>query len=440
MINMKRIISFGLLLLSFGCSSSEYQIVAPTPALAISLQEADCEVGKTISIMLAITQEGVDEGFELSTIIQQGSASITLDDTPIETSGQWMKVGTDAKITLSPHEVGELIVSFQAKAPDGAISEPRELHVEVLPGSEILAEVLCDERIVNPGVGDKIPVTVRIAGGDSEYSVIPSLSIGQGKIYYNEYVVNEIKCSIGQEAIFYYAPEVIGEHILEFDITTNSATSKVRAYMNIVKNISVKSPVDGCFSIQGVGEHDVEGETITLELVNDDLFNFEIAGWYDTNGNLLSENPTFAIDMTRDCITDLEVKLKMRTVNIQRDGIATIAFNYLIQQNGKPVPQTAYDYRTQYIGDYKASELITFYYEEYRLDKVNIPPVGIKAPRTPQIPIGATRSAYLWRLDKIFTVSLREQDNPGFKFNYTQKYIESATTRYYIPADVKMQQ
>ena len=433
---MKRIISYSLLLYGlFGCSSSEYQVMDPVPTLAISLQEADCQVGKTISVMLAISQEGVKEGFELSTTIQHGTASITLNDDPIETAGQWVALsGTDARITLSPREAGELIVSFQAKAPDGKTSEVRELHVTVSPESQISTKVICDERIVNPGV-DKIPVTLQINGTVQQYTVIPSLSLGTGKIYYNGHVVNNTECSVENETIFYYDPDVIGEHILEFDITTTEATTMARTYMNVVKNISVKSPIDGCFTIKGAGEHDIEGETVTLELENEDLFNFEVAGWYDNNGKLLSEDASYPIQMTRDCMTDFEVKLKTRTVNITRTGIATIEFTYITQENGSPVPKKAYDYRVQYIGDYKASEPITFYYEEYKLNTQNYPPVGVKAQKKPEIPKGATRSTYLWRCDKSFTVYLREEDNPGFKFNYTKKYIESATTRYYIPTE-----
>ena len=129
------------------------------------------------------------------------------------------------------------------------------------------------------------------------------------------------------------------------------------------------SSVEGCFTIDGAGEHNVEDETVTLALVNEDLFNFEVAGWYDTSGQLLSGEATYALTLARDCITDIEVRLKPRTVNITRQGIARIEFQYLVMEGGRPVPKVAYDYRTQYSADYKASELIKFYYEEYRLDR-----------------------------------------------------------------------
>ena len=59
--------------------------------------------------------------------------------------------------------------------------------------------------------------------------------------------------------------------------------------MDVVRNIVVTSTVEGCFSIEGAGEYNTEGQEITLALVNDELFNFEAAEWYDASGNLLSE-------------------------------------------------------------------------------------------------------------------------------------------------------
>ncbi len=442
MTDMKKTVSYALLLCGLaGCSSSEYRTVAPTPTLTISAQEADCQVGKTVSVTLSVSQEGVDGGFELSTFIRQGAASVTLNDDPIGTAGQWVALtGTDARITVSPQEAGLLAVSFQAKAPDGKTSEALELHVSVSPASRISAEALCDDRIVNPGRDDKIPVTLRIDGEAGRYTVVPSLSLGNGVIYCDGHIVNDTECAAEAETVFYYEPAVIGEHILEFDIATAETSVKARAYMDIVKKISVKSPLEGCFTFRGVGEHDMQGETVTLELVNEDLFNFEVAGWYDAEGRLISADATCPLEMNLYSLTDFEVKLKTRTVNISRDGTQTVEFTYLIQQNGKPVAKKAYDYRTQYIADYKVSEPITFRYEEYRLDKGKIPPQKVKTQGAPIIPEGATRSTYLWRCDKKFSVYLREKDNPGFKFNYARKYIESETTKYYIPDDVKMQQ
>ena len=168
------------------------------------------------------------------------------------------------------------------------------------------------------------------------------------------------------------------------------------------------------------------------------MFNFEVEGWYDTSGQLLSDEATYALTLARDCITQLEVRLKPRTVNITRQGIARIEFQYLVMEGGRPVPKVAYDYRTQYSADYKASEPVKFYYEEYRLDTSKIPPVGRKSAGMPTIPKGATKSTFLWRCDEKFSVSIRPADNPGFKFNYNDRSVESQTTKYYLPSDITM--
>ena len=107
-------------------------------------------------------------------------------------------------------------------------------------------------------------------------------------------------------------------------------------------------------------------------------------------------------------------------------------------EGGRPVPKVAYDYRTQYSADYKASEPVKFYYEEYRLDTSKIPPVGRKSAGMPTIPKGATKSTFLWRCNEKFSVSIRPADNPGFKFNYNDRSVESQTTKYYLPSDITM--
>ena len=172
--------------------------------------------------------------------------------------------------------------------------------------------------------------------------------------------------------------------------------------------------------------------------VNEDLFNFEVEGWYDPSGQLLSGEATYALTLARDCITDIQLRLKPRTVTITRQGIARIEFQYLVMEGGRPVPKVAYDYRTQYSADYKASEPVKFYYEEYRLDTSKIPPVGQKSAGMPTIPKGATKSTFLWRCDEKFSVSIRPADNPGFKFNYNDRSVESQTTKYYLPSDITM--
>ena len=405
-----------------GCSSSKYQIVEPQPQLSLSTAAAVCELGENVSITLAVAQEGVDGNFSLSAFIREGKATLTLDGSDMDTSGQWVQLSAkNARLVITPAQAGDLLVSFQAKSPEGEVSEQQDLKVTVTAPSEIAAEAVCEAKIVNPAAGARIPVQLHIQGvpgADGKF-------IGQA-------------CPVDADATFEYAPEEIGEQILEFEIAAGKASAKARAYMDVVKNIVVTSCVEGCFTIDGAGEHNVEGETVTLALVNEDLFNFEVAGWYDTSGQLLSGEATYALTLARDCITGIEVRLKPRTVTITRQGIARIEFQYLVMEGGRPVPKVAYDYRTQYSADYKASEPIKFYYEEYRLDRSKIPPVGQRSTAIPTITKGARNSTYLWRCDEKFSVSIRPGDNPGFKFNYNDRSVESQTTKYYLPSDITM--
>lgn len=430
------------LLVSAGCSSSKYRIVEPTPQLSLSTVAAVCELGQAVSLTLAVSQEGIDGNFSLSAFIREGQAAITLDGSDMDTSGQWVQLSAkNARLVVTPNQVGDLLVSFQAKSPDGGISGQQDLKVTVTAPSEIAAEALCEAKIVNPAADARIPVQLHIQGvpgADGKFIVAPTVSQGKGKIFLNGYAVNGQASPVDADATFEYAPEEIGEQILEFEVSAGSVTARARAYMDVVKNIVVTSVVEGCFTIDGAGEHNVEGETVTLALVNEDLFNFEVAGWYDTSGQLLSGEATYALTLARDCITDIEVRLKPRTVTITRQGIARIEFQYLVMEGGRPVPKVAYDYRTQYSADYKASEPIKFYYEEYRLDRSKIPPVGQRSTGMPTISKGARNSTYLWRCDEKFAVSIRPADNPGFKFNYNDRSIESQTTKYYLPSDVTM--
>ena len=144
--------------------------------------------------------------------------------------------------------------------------------------SEITAEAICEAKIVNPAADARIPVLLHIQGvpdADEKFIVTPAVSQGKGKIFRNGYAVNGQACPVDADATFEYAPEEIGEQILEFEVTAGKTSAKARAYMDVVKNIVVTSSVEGCFTIKGAGEHNTEGEKVTLALVNEELFNFD---------------------------------------------------------------------------------------------------------------------------------------------------------------------
>ncbi|MFQ7502214.1 MAG: hypothetical protein ACLRMJ_02060 [Alistipes finegoldii] len=139
------------LFVSAGCSSSKYQIVEPTPQLSLSTVTAVCELGETVNLTLTVAQEGVDGNFSLSAFIREGKATLTLDGSDMDTSGQWVQLAAKhARLVITPAQAGDLLVSFQAKSPDGEVSEQQDLKVTVTAPSEITAEAVCEAKIVNP--------------------------------------------------------------------------------------------------------------------------------------------------------------------------------------------------------------------------------------------------------------------------------------------------
>ena len=151
------------LLVSAGCSSSKYQIVEPTPQLSLSTVAAVCELGQAVSLTLAVSQEGIDGNFSLSAFIREGQAAITRDGSDMDTSGQWVQLSAkNARLVVTPNQVGDLLISFQAKSPDGEVSEQQDLKVTVTAPSEITAEAICEAKIVNPAADARIPVLLHI--------------------------------------------------------------------------------------------------------------------------------------------------------------------------------------------------------------------------------------------------------------------------------------
>ena len=172
-----------------GCSSSKYQIVEPQPQLSLSTAAAVCELGENVSITLAVAQEGVDGNFSLSAFIREGKATLTLDGSDMDTSGQWVQLSAkNARLVITPAQAGDLLVSFQAKSPEGEVSEQQDLKVTVTAPSEIAAEAVCEAKIVNPAADARIPVLLHIQGvpgADGKFIVTPAVSLGKGKIFLN---------------------------------------------------------------------------------------------------------------------------------------------------------------------------------------------------------------------------------------------------------------
>ena len=139
----------------------------------------------------------------------------------MDTSGQWVQLSDrNARLVVTPNQVGDLLISFQAKSPDGGISGQQDLKVTVTAPSEIAAEALCEAKIVNPAADARIPVQLHIQGvpgADGKFVVTPTVSQGKGKIFLNGYAVNGQASPVDADATFEYAPEEIGEQMYRLD-------------------------------------------------------------------------------------------------------------------------------------------------------------------------------------------------------------------------------
>lgn len=431
-----KIISFFLFFALSGCAKHR---IDTDPTITISLDEKTGQVGTPIPVQIHISKGGSTPS-ELSAFIRKGIATLSLNGTALEPSGQWTPIQDNPQIIITPEMPGDLVVCFRVKTAEG-ISEMQDLHLTISPAQQIEVKAIYDSLIVNLEESEKIPIKIQFEEFVERCTITPTLSQGEGNIYYRDYIINdsEYEYSGSGEITFRYDPKIIGEHILEFNVSTDKGEAKVRVYFSVEKNIIAKSPVEGCFSFNGIGRYNTEGEVVTLELKNDPLFNFEVAGWYNEAGQLLSTEPSYPVKITRRGMASFTVKLKPRTVNISRGEIKTLEFIYVVQQNGKPVVKKAYDYQTQYIGDYRASDKLTFFYEEFRLNKHRLPPTGEKRERLATMNKGESRSTYLYRCDRTFRTYLRAKDNPNLQFNYAYRYVESESTRYVIPHDITME-
>lgn len=430
------------ILANISCSSnSKYGVVALEPTLTVKVPQGPYTEGQPFTAEATIKQEGIYGNFFLSVVVIAGKASITLDGSDISTAGDWSAItGNNAKLIIIPNAAEDLLISIQAKSPGGKTSDKYLLRGHVNATSELTAKANYESKYVNPDVSTLIPIHLMIdkEGYDGRFKVEAAVTKGDGNIYDDQkHVVNGQSFMASADALITYHPKIIGEHIITFTISAEKATTTVRTYFNVVKNISVTCNVQEGFTIDGIGEHDTEGETVTLSLVNEPKFNFEVAGWYDSTDKLLSSDPTFAILLSRDCIADLKVKLKQRTVTIRKDGVYHQPQNYLVMENGKPVSKTVYNYRTQLLADYRVSDPIKFYYEEYRYDMSTIPPTPRKSNAAPTFNNGASQTSYLYRIDNNFKIYLRKADNPGLTI--TSSYIESSSTRYILPSGIIIQ-
>lgn len=422
------------------CSPSDYGVVEPRPALTISAASG-CEAGKEFDIQFSISQQGVEGDFSLSLVLLSGQAVAKIDGSAVSTAGKWITLGRDSrKLILTPSEVGTLRLTLQARSPEGTLSEKQTLTVEVTPTSGITVQADYESQLINPGAETRIPIRLQIhkPGFEGAFTLSASLIKGSGSFFRDGHAVNDMEFQIASGEVIEYDPSALGEHILEFTAKAPGAEAKALAYVDVVKEIIVDSDVQGCFSITGTGRHNMEGETLRLALENNPGFNFEVAGWYNGQA-LLSSESTYPLKLSKACISSLKVKLKPRTVTIVKNGNTDIETKYVVQINGKPVVKSVWDCRTSLSADHKVSEKITFAYPGSQYNTSVIPPIVKEFSGIAQFTPGTDWAGHLYRTDGNFDIYLRTTDNPDLRFNFQAHYVESASTRYYIPANITMQ-
>lgn len=65
----------------------------------------------------------------------------------MDTSANGMQLSAkNARLVITPAQAGDLLVSFQAKSPEGEVSEQQDLKVTVTAPSEIAAEAVAKRR------------------------------------------------------------------------------------------------------------------------------------------------------------------------------------------------------------------------------------------------------------------------------------------------------
>lgn len=438
---MNRIIHLLFLcLLAGSCAPSSYEVIGRQPTLSVQAPTTT-EQGRAFTIEVMVQQTGISEAFSLSTVLLTGKAVITLDGTVIDTNGKWVSFGHNTgKLIVTPTTPGELKLNLQAKSSTGEISERQPITISITPATEITATTSNPDQLINPGAETRIPVQLKIIkdGYEGNYTVTAKVIKGEGKVYRDNYAINDMEISCGASTALEYCPGVLGEHIVELTIQAGAASTSAFIYLDTIKEISVASDITDCFTISGAGRHNTNGEEVTFSLVNNPGYNFEVAGWYDGD-KLLSATPTYTLKLSKACLSDLTIKLATRTVNLSQDNITLVKNAYLIQQNGKPVQKFVYEHRTGISADFKVSASFRFFFHGSQYDMGVIPPVIRNFSGTAEFPKGLSWMGHLYRVDGKFTIYIRKADNPDFKFNYSKRYIESGSSRYIIPSNIIMQ-
>ncbi|MCM1219242.1 MAG: hypothetical protein NC548_32575 [Lachnospiraceae bacterium] len=432
-----------------GCGPSEYRLVEPTPVLAVSLATTTCEAGGSITGRLRVTQEGTDGSYSLSAILREGALTVTADDAELPLTGQWHPLnGNDTRLRIIPETAGRHVLVLQAMSSDGTRSNECEATLTVQQTGELRAKAHCEAELCNIPPETMIPITLTMekAGHVGRYRVVATLLQGSGRIFHKGNAVTGVETELEACDTLYFRPEALGEQVFEFSVTAGTDNTVIRAYTNIVEELTIRHADLEGFSVTGAGRYDTEGATATLTLENADGYNFEAAGWYDASGKLLSTENDCPVRLTLGGVSEIVLELKKREVRLETKAYERVATQYYVPSTtgNNLESQQAYDYRLRLTADYRLSDDLVFVYELCKHDVyqnqtfLEGQPSLIRGEAHPKFPAGASASEWFWDYYHRFAITLRQSDNPTLKFDRSAHTVESATARYLIPENINL--
>jgi len=434
-----------------GCGTTDYPTREPAPTLTVSLSATTCRLGASLTGRLSIAQRGTAETdyYALAAVVRKGAVRIAVDDREIPATGEWVRLdGKNATIRITPEQAGKHELTLQAMSAAGEISEACRLTLTAEAGTELAAEATCETEVVDPPHDAMIPIRLAIAkaGYSGPYKVTATLAQGSGAIYHEGNVITNVEVELAAETTLYFRPAVLGEQLFVFTVTAEGVQAEARAYLNVAKKIEVHCTVGEGFTVSGVGTYNTEGGDLSLAFEPADGYNFEVDGWYDPDGNLLSAEKNCPIRLTLDGISDVELRLKKREVRIETSDCERIVTEYYVpsKTGNKLERRQAHDYRLRLTSDYRLSDDLVFTYDTYKYDLylnqtvIEGQPSFIRGEAHPRFHAGETASDWFWRCDKRFAIVLRPSDNPTLRFDRSAHAVESESTRYLLPDNITL--
>ncbi|MCM1219241.1 MAG: hypothetical protein NC548_32570 [Lachnospiraceae bacterium] len=418
---------------------SEADPTEPEPmTLTAAFDRTECVPDETVAGMLTVTGTGTADGYALATTLLSGTARIVVDGLIVPTGGEWITFSAESlTVAITPDREEDLLIEFRIKNLADECSEPCRVALTAAFPPELTIKASCMPRIENPTPETVHPITLTIdypkyAGN---YTVVPAVAQGAGEFRYAGQPVGPSGIVVhGGTTTIDYRPTVLGKHLLDFEVRAGDAAKQARTDFEVVKIFTIACDVPRGVRISGAGEYRVEGEPVVFAMTNEPNYNFEVAGWYDASGRLLSTESACTITADYTVPTDYRLKLEKREVKFTMGEPYHKSYRYpVLGSNGQIASwKTVYDYRLNLQYDYLPTDDILLYYEKYRW-QTTVPPVEQKEWTV------ESATGYFWRIDNKFQLRIRQSDNPDLVFDRARHAVEAESTRYLLPAEIEMQ-